>query len=332
MIHHSEEISMKPFSRVLLLFVVVLCLQSLSFGWGCTGHQIVALIAERQLTPAAASAVQALLKDADLYNGLRRFCANTDLGLMASFASWADDYREKDKSTGPWHFWDIPLNDLTRPQASEFCDQGCVTRAIQDQIKVLKSDAAKPEKARALVFLIHFVGDLHEPLHVVSNNDRGGNCVPVAFFGRNPVQRDPSSGNFSPNLHGVWDTDLLEKIGVIRKQTHDDDVVQFVDSIMSDYEDQIPEWSQQEVDVMDWALESFHHARVSAYGKLPHRIKAEAPVNVDTCNDANHISQRMQALHESINKKYLNAVAPVIQEQLAKAGTRLAVILNQTLQ
>jgi hypothetical protein len=323
---------MKFFSRMPLLAVLVLCCQSLSFGWGCSGHQIVALIAERQLTPAAASAVQALLKDADLYNGLRRYCQATELGFMAGFASWADDYRNIDKSTGPWHYWDIPLNAVARPAESAFCDEGCVTKAIQDQIKVLKSDAAKPEKAKALAFLIHFVGDMHQPLHVVSNNDRGGNCVPVAFFGRQPASRDPAGGNYNPNLHAVWDSDLLEKIGGIRKATHDDDIVQLVDSIMSDYEDQLPEWSKQGVDITGWAFESFQLARKSTYGNLTHPVSPEAPVNVENCNGDNHISQRMLALHESINKKYLNSASPVIQEQLAKAGTRLAVILNQTLQ
>ena len=323
---------MKPSSRIFLLLALVLSFQSLSFGWGCSGHQIVALIAERQLNPAAFSAVQALLKDTDIYNGLKRFCAATDLGLMASYASWADDYRDQDKTTAPWHFWDIPLNELARPKGTEFCDEGCVIKALQVQIDILKSPtAAKPDKAKALAFVIHFVGDLHQPLHVISNNDRGGNCVPVTFFGRPTLERGAGSGNFSPNLHGVWDTDLLEQQGRIRKLTHDDDVYWFVNSIFGDFEEQVPVWSHEKVDILEWAIESHRLARLSSYGRLPHHITPEAPVNVDTCNDDNQISHRMLDLHESIGKRYATAVGPVIEEQLARAGTRLAVILNDAL-
>src|SRR5689334_6967042 len=207
--------------RIVLLVVVVCSFQSFSFGWGCSGHEIVALIAERQLSPNALQQVQSLLQNATLYeNGKpRRFCRDTQLGLMAKYATWADDFRDLDPTTGDWHFWDIPLNATSAPTLSQFCDHGCVVKALQDQVAVLKSaTASDPQKAKALAFVMHFMGDLHQPLHIISNNDRGGNCIPTAFFGKNP-SISSNGKSASPNLHGLWDTEIPEKLGSIRKAT-----------------------------------------------------------------------------------------------------------------
>ena len=87
-----------------------------------------------------------------------------------------------------------------------------MTRAITDQLAILRSADADPQKrADALRFLIHFVGDLHQPLHATTNNDQGGNCVPVAFFDTLPQLRNPQTESYAPNLHGVWDTNILGK-------------------------------------------------------------------------------------------------------------------------
>ena len=179
---------MNPPGKVFLLLLLVLSLRSLSFGWGCSGHEIVALIAQRQLSDVAAQKVLVLLKSPGLYvnskpgrgcNPRKYNLTNpSDLGLMAFYATFADDFRNTNKSTAPWHFWDVPLNSTTGPDLPQFCDKGCVVKAIQDQIDVLKSPSAtKRARSKALALLIHFVGDLHQPLHIADNNDRGGNCV-----------------------------------------------------------------------------------------------------------------------------------------------------------
>lgn len=316
--------------RIVMLFIVVCSFQSFSFGWGCSGHEIVALIAERQLNTNAAQQVQALLQSATLYeNGKpKRFCSDTQLGLMAKYATWADDFRGVDPTTAGWHFWDIPLKSHALPTISDFCDQGCVVKALQDQVAVLKSATSTgPEKAKALAFVIHFAGDLHQPLHIISNNDRGGNCIPAAFFGKNPkISTDGKSA--TPNMHALWDTEIPERLGNIRKLTRDDDISNFVDTLMGDFETDIPAWKSEPIDFISWAGESHDDAVRTSYGKLPHHITPEAPVNVSTCLDDNNIMQRMAALHESVSKKYMNYAGPVVEEQLAKAGTRLAMVLN----
>jgi hypothetical protein len=330
---------MNRLGKVLLLLVVVLTFKSLSFGWGCSGHEIVALIAQRQLSDVAAQKVLSLLKNPGLYVNKKpfRFCNPqkytltnpSDLGLMAFYATFADDFRDQDASTAPWHFWDVPLNLTTDPALPQFCDKGCVVKAIQDQIDVLKSSSAtKRAKSKALALLIHFVGDLHQPLHIADNNDRGGNCVPVKFFGDEPSIS--ANGNKStPNLHGIWDTDIPEKIGHIRGATHDDDLIQYVDTLMSDFETDMADWKTKPVDVTAWALESHSHAVKEAYGDLSTAIDAEDPVVVDKCTDDDNVLQRMLDLDETVSQKYVDLTKPVIEGQLARAGTRLAVILNQ---
>jgi len=183
---------MNQLRKIVLLLLSIVGFQSVSFGWGCSGHEIVALIAERQLSDVAAQKVLSLLTNPGLYVNKKpfRFCNPqkydltnpSDLGLMAFYATWADDFRDLDKTTAPWHFWDVPLNLTTEPALPQFCDQGCVVKAIQDQIDKLKSSANAHSKAKALALLIHFMGDLHQPLHIATNNDRGGNCIPVKFL------------------------------------------------------------------------------------------------------------------------------------------------------
>jgi len=325
--------------RVFLLLVLVLSLRSLSFGWGCSGHEIVALIAQRQLSDVAAQKVLSLLKNPGLYVNKRpfRFCSPrtyvltnpSDLGLMAFYATFADDFRGKDPSTAPWHFWDVPLNSTTDPDLPQFCDKGCVVKAVQDQIDTLKSSSAtKSARSKALALLIHFVGDLHQPLHIADNNDRGGNCVPVKFFGDEP-QISTNGTSATPNLHGIWDTNIPEKIGHIRRATHDDDLTNYVDTLMSEFDTDMATWRTQPVDIRAWALESHSHAVTESYGDLPTTIDGEDPVAVNNCADDDNVLQRMLDLDESVNQNYVDQVKPVIEGRLARAGTRLAVILNQ---
>jgi nuclease S1 len=315
-------------SRCALLLSLLCATSSLSFGWGCSGHQIVALIAEKNLSTNARQAVLDLLSGTPIDPALKRFCAPTSLGPMADVSTWADDFRDKDPTTGPWHFLDIPLIADSKPGASDFCDQGCVTKAIDDQLKVLRSpDAKREDKVNALMFVIHFMGDMHQPLHVVSNNDRGANCVPAAFFELQTKLDD--KGNSSPNLHAIWDTSILERIAGIRRETHDVDVKQFAGELSRRYGASIGRWKKAPVDIPAWAWETHQLAKTMTYAKLPAAITPEQPVAVSTCADDNNIGQRMFALHEHVDQLYVRAAAPVIDRQLARAGARLANVLNQ---
>jgi hypothetical protein len=79
-----------------------------AFGWGCEGHQIIALIARAHLTPEASAAVDSLLRNNPIDPALNRYCKDRPADLLADSSTWADDTRIMEK-TGPWHYIDIPL-------------------------------------------------------------------------------------------------------------------------------------------------------------------------------------------------------------------------------
>jgi len=317
--------------RFLGYLVLALTAAQPAFGWGCTGHQTVALIARGQLAPHARRMVDDLLSGTPIDPGLHRFCAPTRLDLMAEVATWADDERDREPRTAGWHFLDVPIG-VARGPLDRFCDPsaGCVTQAIQKQLDILKSATAnRTDKVRALMFVIHLVGDLHQPLHVVTNNDRGGNCLPVAFLGRQPHLGDPAKGNYRPELHGIWDTELPERAGNVRHGSHDADVQAFANALAREFSGLIPQWRREPVDLDSWAWEGHQRAAQDAYGRLPKPVTFETPAPVRECSDDDRVSDRLARLHESIEPPYIKAVTPVVRKQLAKAGTRLAMLLTQ---
>lgn len=154
-----------------------------AFGWGREGHEIIARIAEKYLTKEARAQVAQLLEKGE---------------TMGSVASWGDEIRPQRRETGTWHYINIPLN-APRGDWKAYCPAtGCVIGVIPKMQETLRSaSASRQEKADALKFLIHFVGDMHQPLHTGDNGDRGGNDVQIVYRNR------------AGNLHSVWDTGLL---------------------------------------------------------------------------------------------------------------------------
>jgi hypothetical protein len=294
-------------------------------AWGCEGHQVVALLAERHLNPRAVAAVKQILNDGPIDPALNRYCKVGGIDAMADASTWADDYRTLNPATGPWHYIDIPLG-TSQMDIAKYCGppDSCVTQAITNQIAILRQAGVDPaKKAEALRFLIHFVGDLHQPLHATTNNDQGGNCVPVAYFDALPQLRNPQTESYAPNLHGIWDTNILER------ETTGKTVDQAASDFNQSYRSKIAHWLRSRSDVNQWAWESYQIATKTVYGKLPVRIPVESPKPIMSCADDNHISSRMLKLNEQIGKSYENIAEPVVEEQIAKAGARLALILNQ---
>ena len=155
-----------------------------AFGWWAEGHRIIAAIAERRLNPKAKAAVAAILPEGQ---------------TLESVSAWADEVRRDRKETATWHYIDIPTG-ATRGDWSKYCpEEGCVASAIPKMVNVLHDPAAtRVQRDEALRFLIHFVGDLHQPLHAGERGDHGGNTVKLTFEG-NPL-----------NLHSAWDGKLME--------------------------------------------------------------------------------------------------------------------------
>jgi hypothetical protein len=305
----------------ILIFVVALLVNpSPIHAWGCKGHQIVALIAEKYLSPEAKDFVEKLLRDNPVNPPSSRYCGGPDFGPLATASTWADDIRLQRPETGPWHYINIPRGaDHAAPQ--KYCgDRGCITRAITEQLLILKDGNAAPAKrTEALRFVIHFVGDLHMPLHASDNNDLGGNCVPIKYLRRSPREYH---NTYSPNLHSLWDVAILER------DMEGADSPEFARHLEALLSVKAEGWRKAGVHVDEWTWESHDLAESTAYGDLTPKIPVETPLQVVTCVDANHIGDRMFALHVTADEAYQVAAAAVIQERLAQAGVRLAMILN----
>ena len=319
-----EKASMSRPVSVLPLFVLcglALMLAPGAKAWGCRGHETVATLAEKHLTPQAKQALLALLTANPIDPQLKRYCGQRGLDPFVDSATWADDERGRDPSTAPWHFIDIPLS-VTQGSAMAFCGNGgCALSAITEQLAILKDKSAPAAKrAAALRFIIHFVGDLHQPLHGSTNADRGGNCVPVKYFTRNPHAHNNS---YTPNLHHVWDTEIPES------QMLGADPAEFADSLDAAFEGSFAGWQQGGMQLEVWAWESHDHAAETAYGAFSPPIPVEPNVPVNSCTDNNNIGQRMLHKHLVIGPAYQDQAASVAEERLAQAGIRLAMILNE---
>ena len=306
------------------LILAVVSLPSPVRAWGCEGHQVIALLAEKHLTPHALAMAKQILADGPIDPSLSRYCKEGAIDAMSDASTWPDDIRAQRPETAPWHYVDIPLG-TTRRDVEKYCDpkESCVTRAITDQLAILRSASSDPQrKADALRFLIHFVGDLHQPMHATTNNDQGGNCVPVAFFDDLPQLRNPKNESYSPNLHSVWDVNILERA------TTGKTVDQVAVNLNQSFRKQIARWQKGSVNVVGWAWESHLLSQNDAYRKLPTPIGAEAPMAITSCADDNHISARMLKLNERLTEPYQNMAAPIVRERLAQAAARLALLLN----
>ena len=177
--------------RKLTALMALFLLPCQSFGWGTKGHRIVGDIAEAHLSPAAKAGVQSLL--------------GTD--TLATISTWADEVRRNRPETYNWHFVDIPA-DAKGYDAARDCRPSpkgdCVIAEIERARIVLADlNGRKDERIEALKFLVHFIGDIHQPMHGIGEA-RGGNDIHVVEFGSSQC------GNRSCNLHADWDSGLIE--------------------------------------------------------------------------------------------------------------------------
>ena len=280
---------------VLVAAVVALSFPAGAFAWGYEGHEIVAAIARGYLTPQVQAKVDGMLAaDQDTLTAHD----------MLEESNWADRYRSGHKETSEWHFVDI---ELDHPELKAACfgfptadpaTQGPAHDCIVNKVSQFTRELANPatpavERLLALKFLLHFVGDLHQPLHAADNHDKGGNCVLLSLGGLRQV-----------NLHSYWDTVVVEGLG--------DDPRAVAEMLAHRI---TPEnkaaWEKGDAEV--WALEGFDVARTAVYtlGSKPGCASDKSPV--------------------SLPPGYDEAARKVATIQLEKAGVRLAAILNRAL-
>lgn len=183
---------------VWLAWLVVVMSVSQAWSWGQEGHSIVAEIAQRRLDPATLDKIANLL-------ALEAPALDRPNVTLVSIANWADDYRADHKDTAGWHFVNIPDDRSTYDPDADCKNGDCVIDAIV-RFRPVLADCSKSvtERLQALKFIVHFIGDIHQPLHTserwdayTAKDDQCGNLVPVTFFGQ------------TTNLHAVWDTGLI---------------------------------------------------------------------------------------------------------------------------
>ena len=184
--------------RFLVLAAVLLALSwsTTAHAWAAFGHRLVALLAYDHLSPAAKGEVDALLA---LEPG-------ADMGTIAS---WADEVRRTPgyEDTGPLHYVNFPDRSCSYAPARDCTGGACVVGALERYSAALEDRALPGEKRlEALKFVVHFAGDIHQPMHAGNRGDRGGNQFQVRI------------GEEGTNLHAVWDYHLLKSAGLRLEQ------------------------------------------------------------------------------------------------------------------
>jgi hypothetical protein len=299
-----------------------------AFGWGCEGHQIVALIASRHLTAAAHAGVYQLLKDNPVDPALSRFCQPLPTDPMLDAATWADDSKRVEK-TGTWHYLDIPRG-VEHADPLKYCAPvgeakagsgdrqdrpGCVLTGLQYELDILKDGNRSPaQRATALRYVIHFIGDMHQPLHTTSNDDDGGNCTSLTLF------EDPKRGN----LHAAWDYGIIAHFLKQASETP----AQLAAQIDERFQSKGQGWLHDPIDFGKWILEAHQIAGKATYDKLRPKLPVAPAENGPGCAAER---EKTTALKIDIDEKYAAAAMPVIELQLARAGYRLAAVLNSAI-
>ena len=301
-----------------------LCAAPSARSWGCKGHQTVAIIAEKHLTPEARQLLEKLLSENPIDPKSKRYCGNTTPDLIVDASTWPDDARSE-RHNGPWHYIDIPRGKQ-KGSLDEYCGpDSCVTRAIEEQRAILKDKSADPVKrAEAIRYLIHFVGDIHQPLHVINNGDNGGNCVPVKYIHHEPLPnpQHPEREDYSPNLHQIWDTEIIERDMEVSNPHR------YADELDERFRAESTSWEAEGIHVENWAREVHERAETEVYDAFSVKIAVEPDVHPKGCSDNNHVGKRLFEKHLTADETYQARAAKAAGKGLAEAGVRLAMILN----
>jgi S1/P1 Nuclease len=276
-----------------------------AFAWGDEGHMTVALIAEHYLQSGVKTQIMAMLAaDTD----------NLTKHDLASEATWADKYRDADErrshyeQTENWHFVDLEIDnpDLNKAcfgrsslspgtVASDGPSKACAVDKINQFVAELKAPSTDPEeRIMALKFVLHFVGDIHQPLHSSDHEDRGGNEIKVIADGIAHHSRD--------ELHGYWDTQFVEGVGSSAPALATKLIEDITLADVTNWSSGMPQ---------DWAMEAFKVSQRDTYGRPPLSKGGKNPHHLDAA--------------------YVAQAEKDVAMQLSRAGVRLAYVLNEAL-
>jgi hypothetical protein len=236
--------------KALILCLSLLTVQFPAAAWGVTGHRVVGLVAQNHLKKSAKRKIATILH----------------CNSLAEVSNWMDDIKSDTayNHTHDWHWVTIPQGQTY--EQSEKNPKGDIVMKINEIVTALKAgNLSATQQEENLKFLVHLVGDLHQPLHVGDRDNQGGNQVRVQWFGQNS------------NLHRVWDSDMIES-----KNLSYSDLAGFLDEPSRE---QIKQW--QAMSILDWAAVSQSHFpqlyNYPADGKLGYRYSYDHFDTVQTC-------------------------------------------------
>jgi len=273
---------------IALLLPVLLAVSPAALAWSALGHRLVGALAERHLSPAAEREVRTLL-------------AGEPDPTLAGVAYWADGLRNADperfKATSRWHYVNTPAGSCAYDPARDCPDGQCVVGAIEAQRRIL-ADRGQPAAARrdALKFLVHLVGDAHQPMHAGNHDDKGGNDFQVSL--RTPLAPEAYArdryvdGVQGTNLHAVWDYYVLASLGL-----------------------DLPHYTTR-LDALPWPPKVESPAGAAAWAGESCRLI-----------DGRHLYPQGHAL----DRAYLDAERPLAEQRIRQAAYRLAILLDEAL-
>ena len=279
--------------RTVLVALLCLGMVPAASGWGALGHSMVGELAERHLDPKARAEVARLL-------------AGEPDPTLAGVANWADTLRNSDperfKATARWHYINAQGGGCGFDLARDCPDGDCVVGAIEKQRAIL-ADRSQPIEARrdALKFIVHFVGDAHQPMHAGSRTDAGGNGFQVSL--RTPIEPEAYARNkyvdgvMGTNLHSVWDYYILASNNL--------DLQQYGNRLDKLPWPPFPAASQYDLLPKAWSGESCR--LIDARGIYPPEDR--------------HV----------MDHAYLDAMRPLAEQRVRQAAWRLSQLLNQAI-
>lgn len=263
---------------------------SQAFAWGPTGHRVVGEIATKHLT------AQALAKSNEILKGLS----------LARVANWPDEIRSEPQTyanTYVWHYteWRDNSDDHAENQGT-----GLLLTAIQNHIDIVKSDKSSPsEKEMSLKFIVHLIGDLHQPFHVGNGLDRGGNTCKLVFF------------NLNTNLHKVWDEDMIDT-----SKLSFTEMASFVEQGLTEEKQKLI----QSGDTNQWAKES----KELRNGLYPAEVNPPTPLAPNAGEGKTYCAAVVPAeIQPKVSYDYTYKYMAILNRRLLEGGLRLAMVLNQ---
>lgn len=270
-------IAAKPLALSVVCLLAVATNGSPALAWGDLGHKVICEIAYRRVSPAARAEIDKLIK------------ADPEYSSFADACTWADHPRKRAAE----HF--VNLARDSQGLTTQDCPgaSACVVSAIREDFSLLASKTTvQADKLVALKFVGHWIGDVHQPLHLSFADDRGGNRIRI-------------TGKCPSNLHSAWDNCL------VHYAVGDDAGAAASELLSSTTASQAQVWAK--ASVKDWANESFAITRSHAMHYCV--------LSGGSCQPGSSSLR--------IDDAYIAANVPVVKEQLAKAGIRLAHVLDQ---